>query len=219
MESQHIDNHAIDAIPGADVGSRPRERTSPSLASKVSTSSLLKHPLPEERIMVTLVEEYFESIHWFSLVILESKFRPSFDAIRTGMADQSDKPFLLLLSTILGLAAWYRGHVSRAKDGNSPDFWREWSLKLMANCESQILEILNQNSIGAIQTLILLGSFYVYHGRPNLSFALLGATVKVAQAARLHREPTHGTQEDREERKRVWWTIYTWDRYATSQRH
>jgi hypothetical protein len=147
--------------------------------------------------MVTLVEEYLESIHWFSLVILESKFRPSFNAIRAGMADESEKPFLLLLSTMLGLASWYRGHVARAKDGYSPEFWRDWSLKLLANSESQIIEILNQNSIIAVQTLILLGSFYVYHGRPNLSFSLLGATVKVAQAARLHREPTHGTQADR----------------------
>ena len=84
----------------------------------------------------------------------------------------------------------------------------------MENSESQIVEIMNQNSITAVQTFILLGSFYVYHGRPNLSFSLLGATVRAAQAAGLHRELAHGSQADREEKKRVWWTIYTWDRYV-----
>lgn len=82
----------------------------------------------------------------------------------------------------------------------------------MENGESDIAELMNQSSVAAAQTLILLGSFYVYHGRPNLSFSLLGATVKVAQAAGLHRDRPYGTAIDQEERKRVWWTIYTWDR-------
>jgi hypothetical protein len=218
MDSQHIDNRAVDAIPGADVGNLSRERASISLASTAPTSSYLIHPLPQDSVMVTLIEEYFESIHWFSLVILESKFRPSFNAIRAGMATKSERPFLLLLSTMLGLASWYRGHVSHPKDGHPPEFWHDWSSRLLENSESQIIEIMNQNSVTAAQTLILLGSFYVYHGRPNLSFSILGATVKVAQAAGLHREPVNGTQADREEKKRVWWTIYTWDRYVISIR-
>lgn len=213
MDSQHIDHRSIDAIPGVDLGSLLPGRGSISTAARAPTSSYLKNPLPPDDIMITLIEDYFESIHWFSLVILESKFRPLFDSVRTGMAAPSEKPFLLLLSTILGLASWYRGHVSRPKDGRPANFWEDWSLKLTENSESQIVEIMNQNSVTAVQTLILLGSFYVYHGRPNLSFSLLGATVRQAQAAGLHRELVHGSRADREEKKRVWWTIYTWDRY------
>jgi hypothetical protein len=69
-------------------------------------------------------------------------------------------------------------------------------------------------SISSVQACILLGSYYVYHGKPNLSFALLGATIKTAQAQALHREPLRGDADSVEERKRVWWTIYTWDRHA-----
>lgn len=186
MDSQRIDNSAIDAIPGARGSSTPLRRDSPSPASKASTSSYLMHPLPPESVMVTLIEEYFESIHWFSLVILESKFRPSFNAIRGGMASPSERPFLLLLSTMLGLASWYRAQRSLPSDGNSHHRWQDWSSRLVQNSESQIIEIMNENSITAVQTLILLGSFYVYHGRPNLSFSLLGATLRAAQAAGLH---------------------------------
>ena len=212
MESQHIDDRAIDAIPGAAVGHPSRVRGSLSQANRAVTASYLIHALPDENVMITLLEEYFHSVHWFSLVILESKFRPSFDAVRTGFAKPSERPFLLLLSTMLGLAAWYRGHVSQPTDGTPPVFWQDWSTRLLANVESQIMDVMNQNSITAIQTLILLGSFYVYHGRPNLSFSMLGATVKAAQAAGLHRKPAHGSHADVEEQKRVWWTIYTWDR-------
>ena len=211
MESQHIDHHSINAIPGADIGARSRVGSiMPS--SRVHTASFLINALPDDAVMTILLEEYFESIHWFSLVILESKFRKSFNAVRSGSASPSEKPFLLLLSTVLGLAAWYRGHVPQPRDGRPAEFWKDWSKRLLTNSESQIIDIMNRNSVTAIQTLILLGSFYLYHGRPNLSFALLGATVKAAQAAGLHREPTHGSQADREEKRRVWWTIYTWDR-------
>ncbi|KAK4574071.1 hypothetical protein LTR86_001832 [Recurvomyces mirabilis] len=215
MDSQHIDHRSIDAIPGVDLGNLPLERCSISPAIKAPTSSYLRNPLPPEDLMIMLVEEYFESVHWFSLVILESKFRPLFDSVRTGLATQLDKTFLLLLSTVLGLASWYRGHLSRPKDEGPPNFWEDLSSKLLENSESQIIEIMNQNSVTAVQIMILLGSFHIYHGRPNLSFSLLGATVRAAQAAGLHREPVHGVQADREEKKRVWWTIYTWDRFAS----
>ncbi|KAK3707263.1 hypothetical protein LTR37_012264 [Vermiconidia calcicola] len=215
MESQHMDDHAIDAIPGAVLGHERQAPAGPYHLSRVATASYLMHPLPDENIMALLLEDYFDTVHWFSLVIFEAKFRPAFDAVRTGLAIPAEKPFLLLLSTMLGLAAWYRGHVSQNEDEHPPEFWQGWSERMIANSESQIIDLMDQSSITAIQILILLGSYYVYHGRPNLSFSLLGATVKAAQAAGLHREPIHASKADAEQQKRVWWTIYTWDRFAS----
>ncbi|RYI26765.1 MAG: hypothetical protein EON48_06420 [Acetobacteraceae bacterium] len=45
-----------------------------------------------------------------------------------------------------------------------------------------------------------------------LTFSLLGATVKSAHAAGLHKSSSFSSKDELEERKRVWWTIYTWDR-------
>lgn len=83
---------------------------------------------------------------------------------------------------------------------------------MIANAESRMVELLDQSSMTAVQTMVLLGTFYVYHGKPNLSFSLLGATVKSAHAAGLHKCSGVLTKDEMEERKRVWWTIYTWDR-------
>lgn len=163
--------------------------------------------------MIAFLEEYFSSVHWFSLVIFEPSFRPAFDAVRRGHARSSQRPFLLLLSVVLGLGAWYRGQRSHCSDGPSPQESKDWSEKLIANAESKIIEILDQSSVTAVQTLLLLGTFFVYHGQPNLSFSLLGATVKSAHAAGLHKKYTGLSVAEDEERKRVWWTIYTWDRY------
>lgn len=162
--------------------------------------------------MVAFLQEYFESVHWFSLVIYEPTFRPNFDAVRTGTAHPSQRSFLLLLSVILGLGAWYRGNRREPLGQPSDIDSKTWSHKLIANVESQIIELLDSTSITAVQTLTLLGSFFVYHGRPNLSFSLLGATIKTAYTAGLHKSPSTSDLSAIEERKRLWWTIYTWDR-------
>lgn len=159
-----------------------------------------------------LVQEYFDSVHWFSLVVYEPTFRASLNNICEHRPQRAQRPFLLLLSTVLGLAAWYRSQKPGNEQGGGSVNWKDWSSKLIANAQSQILDIMDDRSLTAIQTLTLLGSFYVYHGRPNLSFALLGATVRAAQAAGIHKHTPRASSDAVQERSRVWWTIYTWDR-------
>lgn len=145
-------------------------------------------------------------------MVYEPKFYETFITIEGGFAEPCLKPYLITLSVMLGLAAWYKSHKLGTVTPNSDNPWQDWSSRLLGNAELEMLELMDQNSIPATQTLILLGSFYVYHGRPNLSFSLLGASIKAAQALGLHREHSSGSFHDSEERKRVWWTIYTWDR-------
>ena len=162
--------------------------------------------------METLLEEYFESVHWFSLVIYEPKFRIEFESIIDGFASKSQRGFLILLSTVLGIAAWYRSQRNQIDPQRQVDFWDGWRSTLLKHTESRLFDLIDQVSLASVQTCILLGSYNVYHGKPNSSFALLGASVKTAQAIGLHREPSHGDFHDFEERKRIWWTVYTWDR-------
>lgn len=200
------------AFPGGDYHARnsvPRSDRS----QRQPIASILKYPLPTLELMQTLLEGYFDTVHWFSLVIYEPKFRPAFETVQDGLAFPSQKPFLLLLSTVLGMGAWYKSH-KNGSDLNFPnEDWRSWSLTLLQGAEKHLTELMDQTSIASVQVCILLGSYLVYHGKPNLSFALLGATIRTAQAIGLHRQPLRGTQASIEERKRVWWTIYTWDRY------
>ncbi|KAF2718786.1 hypothetical protein K431DRAFT_230181 [Polychaeton citri CBS 116435] len=211
LESKHMDEITLDAIPGSHPGRSAFLVDQNIKARRTPTSFYLTNALPPERIMLTLLADYFDSVHWFSLVIVEPKFRRAFDSVRDGLAKPSEKSFLLLLSAILGLSARYRSY----KRGENTASWQSWSEKMISNVEDQLPRLLERNSLVEIQTLTLLGSFYVYHGRPNLSFSLLGATVKAAQAAGLHRNPHNLPELEAEERKRVWWTIYTWDRFAS----
>lgn len=184
---------------------------SPSLAARELRPilSILGYSLPSRPVVDLLLEEYFDSVHWFSLVIYEPLFRKEYESVADGLASVPQKAFLTLLTVVLSIAAWYRSQ-KHAVGGNED--WGAWSSGLMRHTESQLFELMDRPSLTSVQVCILLGSYGVYHGKPNSSFALLGAAIKMAQALRLHREPSGGGFDMREERKRIWWTIYTWDR-------
>ncbi|RBQ86239.1 hypothetical protein FVER53263_20294 [Fusarium verticillioides] len=211
LGSQTIDQQQCSAIPDGAFGTRtPLARSS---EKRLPISAILGGRFPEESDIDSLLEDYFESVHWFSLVIYEPKFRKRLIAIKDGYAYPSEAQFLTLLSIILCMAAWYRS--KRCDSEDKGEEWRRWSDDLLKIVEFRLIHIMDQHSIAAIQTLILLGSHHVYHGRPNLSFALLGATIKISHAMGLHRNLSSECFDDVEERKRIWWTIYTWDRFAS----
>ncbi|KAI4620075.1 hypothetical protein J4E89_004360 [Alternaria sp. Ai002NY15] len=214
LGSQPTLSRTTSAIPGGNVyGRAPTSRLDRTQRRPIAI--VLGHPLPPIHMMRVLLEEYFDSVHWFSLVIYEPRFRPKLDSMKDGLAYPSQKSFLLLLSTVVGMGAWYKSH-RKDVDPDFPDEdWHAWSQSLVQGAGSQLAELMDQSTISSVQTCILLGSYYVYHGKPNLSFALLGATIRTAQAIGLHRQPLRGDPHYVEERKRVWWTIYTWDRFAS----
>jgi hypothetical protein len=167
--------------------------------------------LPSRAICDVLLCSYFEKVHWFSLVVYEAKFRSRYERIMSSnMASQNDHTFLLLLLMLLALGSWYQPDSATEAyfDGAT---MRQNFLNVI---RQRFLDVMDEESLEFLQLCALLGSFYLYHGLPRSALSLLGAATRTAQAMRLHRR-LDGTQrfDDTEERKRVWWTLYTWDRY------
>ncbi|KAL4899230.1 hypothetical protein BDW74DRAFT_183973 [Aspergillus multicolor] len=214
LDRQLIDEHATSAIPGYQASNNVVNRRSAANGQRFPIPSLLGQSLPPTETIYSLLEDYFDAVHWFSLVIFEPTFRRNLNSVADGFAYSSQKPFLILLVVVLGMGAWYRSQKELCNLTENDD-WGRMSNELLKLVESHLIELMDQPSVSAAQTLILFGSYCVYHGRPNLSFSILGATIRISQAVGLHREPTRGSFEDNEERKRVWWTIYTWDRFAS----
>lgn len=209
MHGRNVVKRTTSAIPdGQDQVITTSRRQ--SYSAKHEAHSILGVSLPSKEIIDDLLEEYFDSVHWFSLVIYEPTFRRQYDSVADGYAYQSQKGFLILVATVLGIASWYRAETSAP---NSNEDWDGWRVRLFAVAETRFLELMDERSLASLQTCLLLGTYHVYHGRPNASLALLGATIKIAQAMGLHRESVRGGSDESEERKRIWWTIYTWDRW------
>lgn len=172
--------------------------------------------LPPKRTCDALVDAYFYTVHWFSLVVHEPTFRKRYQVVSTsGLARATDQPFLLLLLMVLALSCQYAHSFVDAEVCQGLDFTitRAEYLKIV---RQNFMDLLDEDSLEFVQICTLLGSYWLYWGKPRSSFSILGACVKSAQAIYLHRQsnrrPLQHSVHANEERKRVWWTIYTWDR-------
>lgn len=207
---------ATSAIPGGEAPELQGNGTSGGL---LPVKDLIGFDLPDREHCDRLLESYFGAVHWFSLVLYEPRFRPRYEqTLTSGMAHRSDFGFLLLLLLVLSLGAWYR---SRAQEDGDPHAAELSAMHkhFLKTVREHFMDIIDEDSLEFVQVCILLGSFYLYHGRPRSSFSMLGAAIKSAQALSLHRDSTTAfTQNITEERKRTWWTIYTWDRYVGARK-
>lgn len=217
QKSQAFKDRATSAIPGG--GCRDTNGTNSSNvfpAPLIPVIDIIGIELPGVDVCNKLLETYFSSVHWFSLVVYEPKFRVRYHAITgSGLAGRNDHGFLLLLLMVLIMGCWYTPkHKTRDLGLSAPDMDGLRS-GLLAVVQRDFMELMDEDSLEFVQVCALLGSFYLYHGRPRSSFSILGAATKTSQAMDLHRDSSSRRSfEDNEERKRVWWTIYTWDRYS-----
>ena len=211
-------DRATFAIPGGDSYRTP----SSNLVSRklLPISHVLGVDLPPRHLCDALINTYFYAVHWFSLVIHEPKFRARYvNVMEKGVADSSDRPFLLLLLMILVMGCWYGPGVL------SDDIYPPSNLANMRNAflkviSQSFMDLIDEDCLEFVQLSSLLGSYWLYWGRPRSSFSILGAATKSSHALGLHRESHKRLSfEDAEERKRVWWTVYTWDRSGVPNSH
>ena len=199
------------AIPGG--GSAVSHNVPPVRGPLRHIKDIIGTELPSRDVADALIDTYFATVHWFSLVIYEPKFRDRYITILdSGQAHQSDRPFLLLLLMIMVMGCWYGSGVLPAETLSKTDL--DSLRKAYLGVVSQsFMDLIDEDCLEFVQLSSLLGSYWLYWGRPRSSFSILGAATKSAQAMELHRNRDRRmSPAEAEERKRVWWTIYTWDR-------
>nr|GEZ73402.1 hypothetical protein [Tanacetum cinerariifolium] len=73
-------NRTTSAFPGGETCVR-NAGTRSDRTQRQPVAAILGFPLPTLEIMQALLEEYFDKVHWFSLVIYDPRFRPVFSTI------------------------------------------------------------------------------------------------------------------------------------------
>ncbi|EWG42570.1 hypothetical protein FVEG_04336 [Fusarium verticillioides 7600] len=191
--------------------------SSPYQARAAPLRDLVGLELPPRHVTDFLINTYFKSVHWFMMVLEEPSFRQNYERIiSSGVACQSELPFVTLLMMVLAIASRY----ARMKDIRDccPDFDMD-SLQtlLLGKVKQHIYDLFDDACLEVVQVTILLGSFYLYNAKPNLAFAILGAGIKCAQAMGLHLESSWKTESEnvREMQRRTWWELFVFDRFAS----
>lgn len=183
--------------------------------------------LPPHAAATLLVDNYFDRVHWFMLLFHQSDFRGLFQQLFKDIDEHNtQQPTSVGLGGVSLFAAvcivslryidvQHKANLSQL--GVRPDTLQQ---KLLTTLRQRLLEIVAQGCIEAVQVCVLVGSFYIYHGEPELAWPICGCGLRIAQALNLHRQksklgglsgpPDLDDPEQRAEetRKRCWWTVY-----------
>ncbi|PWY89691.1 hypothetical protein BO94DRAFT_43720 [Aspergillus sclerotioniger CBS 115572] len=133
-----------------------------------------------------LVDTYFDRVHWFVLIFYQDEFRQRWPklyqptrrpAVHHGVGFVS--AFLLVIAIGLQYAGPYRRELL-SKHGV------DLSLRdrILSTVRSYLLDIMSLGSLEAVQTCILLGTYYLYHGAPRLAWPVCGCGLRIAQDVR-----------------------------------
>ncbi|KAK2613251.1 hypothetical protein N8I77_000175 [Diaporthe amygdali] len=196
-----------------------RARASPAEAELVAL-------LPSLAPAALLVDNYFDRVHWFMLVFHKSDFRQLFRRLYREL-DEHRRPqstsvglgSLAVFAAVCIVSLRYINGRQRARlieCGIQPDVLQQ---QLLTTLRLRLLEIVSRGCIEAVQVCVLLGSFHLYHGEPELAWPICGCGLRIAQALDLHRRRPQvgGTgppdlddlrQRAEETRKRCWWAVY-----------
>lgn len=176
---------------------------------------LFDFALPPKGTLDAILGTYLKAVHWFMLLFHEPSFRLKYESLMSrGIQSRADSRFSLLLLTI-----WILGCKYMSEDDATRLVFdaKAFQTAALRHLEANLMFLFEDSELESVQVCVLLGSFYLYTGRPNLGFVVLGSGIRCAFALGLHRESSWLSliQEVQEERKRVWWALFIFDRFAS----
>jgi hypothetical protein len=199
-----------------------------NIRSKLSTAEKeLMSLLPGMGPATLLVDNYFDRIHWFILVFHQDDFRNKFQdlyyhtTVPSGPnASSRGIGFLAILLAVFATSLHHIGaQESKLKSYNiDPE---QLKGRILDALKSGFLDIVSRGSLEAVQFCVLLASYYLYHGEPEMAWPLSGSGLRIAQALSLHRKMPPGDPSDRvlkqqiQDRKRAWWAVYEIDTFCS----
>ena len=220
--------------------------------SRATTISLLAL-LPPRPICDYLINVYFNTVHWFMVIIHEGHFlhhyRSMMDMYERNKQlvrnSDEDFTFALLVLTIVALGGRYtsthtarlrrcnlayRRHCAASKPQEIPYVDQQefeavrTTSQLFSAVRSNATDNLACGTLATVQSLLLLGSLYLFHGDINLAWSNSGSVIRATQALELHKENSEtrwnssyyqsmDNDERRQLRWRLFWAVHTSDRF------
>lgn len=210
---------------GRLLSKHTRSTHKPQSHCRVGSSTIeqeLLSLLPDVEPTTILVDNYFDRIHWFMLLFYQDSFRkklqelyiPSLHPSGQSTETNGRVGFVFVLLAVLATSLH---HISEAQKQQlqshniEPQTLKE---RLLANLKLMFLDVVSLGSLEAVQFCVLLGSYYLYHGEPEIAWPMCGSGLRIAQALNLHRKAPPNGSRDRalaqpiEDRKRAWWAVY-----------
>lgn len=212
---------------GATINSTPERRvgrsalTIPWMQGSRSATAELVRLLPSREVASLLVDTYFDRVHWFILIFHQDDFRRNWEEMyklspQDLITKYPNPGFISTFLVVIAIALQYTGSHRQEILRNHNVAHSDLKERILSTIRVRLLDIVSLGSLEAVQTCVLLGTYYLYHGNPGLAWPVCGCGLRVAQALNLHRKLDTGDADTRspeiqrlaETRKRCWWAIY-----------
>jgi hypothetical protein len=163
------------------------------LGQQKSDWAFEKLSMPPVAVMTSLLEAYFQHVHWFIFLFHEEEFMRSVTPLLHRSAWQSNnrgRVVIALMMAALGLQCVmhdteWEGHVLLASSSLQATRLRD---DFIAEVRVHLLKLMDECNLEAVQVPLLLGTYYIYYGSPVLAWNMLGFAVRAAYALALHCE-------------------------------
>ena len=195
-----------------------------SLDTNSTDDELLKIALegfPPRNVADFLVETFFHSVEANYYYMDRDRFRTRLERCYAEMTPESvdhDASFVCLALIVFAMGSQFAGlrapsqlvpSLTVSKHGPGMVFYVKAKLLLS--------DVITTGSLESIQALFLIGLFLLPSNTSDLSYVYHGTTLKMAMAAGLHRKIVDSTGLDQRVmhvRNRLWWSLYTSERWV-----
>lgn len=179
--------------------------------------------LPGTEATNLLVDTYFDRAHWFMLVFHQQEFRQQLQQLQNEPhlfqdGNTSAVGFLAVLLTVVCIGLQYLGDCRETLLATYGFQKEALQNEVIAALEESFLAIVSLGSLEAVQSCVLLGTFYLYHSDSATAWSICGCALRIAQSIKLHRswpvskemKASHADDILRQmsARKRCWWALY-----------
>ncbi|OQV11028.1 Fungal specific transcription factor domain-containing protein [Cladophialophora immunda] len=169
--------------------------------------------LPPKSIADALVRNYFD----FGLTTSRFVHRPTLEATYeklylTEEWSSMGQGELAVVYMVLAMGSHY-------SDTNSVFTGFSASVRYLDMAQKELQKESSRTTLGSLQARLLVTHWFLNHSRMHEAWSTFGLIVRQAQALQLHRhlpQSTNNNQIEYEYRKRLFWSIYIYDRILSS---
>ena len=171
--------------------------------------------LPSKDVVIFLVDNFIDAVHWYHCMFHEPTFRKRLQPIlESGAYHEGEESFLFLLLIVMVTGAQYlqpekAQHLPEAVD------IRRLQSDLMRALEAKFFIAFDEGSLDSVAFLFLTASHFLLAGRSSRGFTFIGIAVRVGQSIGLYNESLWHNMDPitREMRRRLFWSLYVADGY------
>lgn len=210
------------ASPASANGSL-RSRSSPHVEGRRSSIvDSIRDTLPSRQTSDMLVEAFFDYVHVNYVIFHRGMFQMQYESLFTspedrdhegdiGPSDSSRNKIDMGWICCIYMVFVFGQQALKDKRPEQAPRLRHNYVKL---AQKHFYQVLSSTSLSNVQALLIMQLYQHNSSERNASWMLLGCACRMAVSMGMHREGARGgfSPIERELRRRVWWTMYTFEK-------